>query len=155
MKKKLIKRLIIGFFIGAIIGNVISILSRLPDGEFAFISEKLEDSIGLTFGIILNSFLSGLIGAAGFGGSVFYDIEKWSIIKATLSHYVCCIICFTLAFFILYWGDFATYLIMFIIETIIFLLIWIIIYQIWKKSVRELNENLEKYQKEQENEKSE
>ena len=154
MKKIITKRLIIGFVVGAIIGNAIAMISSLLYGEFHIINETLKDSIGSIGGILLQSFLSGLIGLAGIGGMSFYDIEKWSLLSVTSAHFISIMSSFTIAYFTLGWGDrnWLIYLIMFFIEALIFVIIWIIMYCQWKKTVNEMNKNLAKYKEEKLNE---
>ncbi len=154
MKKTVIKRLIIGFILGVIIGNSIAMVSSLFYGEFHVITGTLKNSLGLVGGIFLQSFLSGIIGMAGIGGMSFYDIEKWSLLSVTAAHFASIMVSFTIAYFSLGWGDrsWIMYLILFLIETIIFVIIWVIMYTNWKKTVNEMNEDLIKYKEEKLNE---
>ena len=147
MKRIVIKRLVIGFILGAIIGNAIAIISSLFYGKFAIISGSLRNSVGPVGGIIVQSLLSGLIGMAGIGGMSFYDIDKWSLLSVTAAHFISIMITFTIAYFVLGWGDrsWLLYLIMVLIEALIFFIIWLVIYSGWKKTVKEMNEDLEKY----------
>lgn len=154
MKKLIIKRMIIGFVVGAIVGNAVAMISSLFFNEFAIITGTLKNSVGLVGGIILQSLLSGLIGMAGIGGMSLYDIEKWSLLSATVSHFICIMSSFTIAYFTLGWGNrnWIIYVIMFLSEALIFLLIWIIMYNQWKKKIEELNDDLIKYKEEKLNE---
>ncbi|MBQ9448370.1 MAG: DUF3021 domain-containing protein [Acholeplasmatales bacterium] len=154
MKKLIIKRMIIGFVVGAIVGNAVAMISSLFFDEFAIITGTLKNSVGLVGGIILQSLLSGLIGMAGIGGMSLYDIEKWSLLSATVSHFICIMSSFTIAYFTLGWGNrnWVIYVIMFLSEALIFLLIWIIMYNQWKKKIEELNDDLIKYKEEKLNE---
>lgn len=157
MKKLIIKRMIIGFVVGAIVGNAVAMISSLFFNEFAIITGTLKNSVGLVGGIILQSLLSGLIGMAGIGGMSLYDIEKWSLLSATVSHFICIMSSFTIAYFTLGWGNrnWIIYVIMFLSEALIFLLIWIIMYNQWKKKIEELNDDLIKYKEEKLNEEKE
>lgn len=157
MKKVLVKRLIIGFIAGAIAGNAIAIISSLFYGEFSIVTEQLKNSLGIAGAVVLQSFLSGIIGLAGIGGMTFYDIEKWSLLSATISHLASVIISFTIAYFSLGWGErsIIIYFIIFASEIVIFSIIWYIMYTMWKKSIKELNGDLLKYKEEKLNEKVE
>lgn len=155
MTKIVIKRLIIGFVLGAIIGNAIAMITGIFYGEFTIITGTLKNSVGLVGGILLQSLLSGLIGMAGIGGMSFYDIEIFSLLSSTIAHFVSIMVSFTIAYFSLGWGDrnWLVYLIMFLMEALIFLIIWIVMYNQWKKTVNEMNEDLVKYKEERQNEK--
>ena len=87
----------------------------------------------------------------------FYDIDKWSLLSATISHLVSIIISFTIAYFSLGWGErsIIIYFIIFASEIVIFSIIWYIMYTMWKKSIKELNGDLVKYKEEKLNEKVE
>lgn len=147
MKKTVIRRLVIGFIAGAIVGNLIAIISSLISGHFAVVTTLLENELGLAGAIVLQSFLSGLIGLAGIGGMSLYDIDKLNLIAATTLHFVCIIISFTIAYFSLAWGNRSVviYFIICAIELAIFTIIWFCMYFAWKKQIKELNDNLEKY----------
>ena len=154
MRKALVKKLIIGFVIGAIVGNSVAMISSLFYGHFAIIADSLKNSLGLAGGILIQSFFSGLIGLAGIGGMLFYDVEKWSLVSATIAHFASIIISFTIAFFLLGWGDrsLVVYVIIVASEVISFIIIWLIMFNHWKKRIKELNENLAKYKEEKLNE---
>ena len=147
MRRILIKRLIIGFVLGAIIGNLIAMTDSFKYGQFVIVTDSLKNNLGIVGAVILQSFLSGLIGLAGVGGMSFYDIEKWSLLSVTAAHFISIMTTFTIAYFALGWGNgsWLMYLIMFLTEALIFLIIWIVMYSRWNKAVNELNENLVKY----------
>ena len=145
MANKIIRRIIISFIIGAVLGNVIAYLST---GFQMVIAPELKDSVGTVAGIIIQSVLSGFIGIGGIGGMALYDIESWGITKATIVHYISVMTAFVISATICKWGTFGQILILCLIETIIFFMIWLFMCLVWKRSIRDLNENLEKYRQE-------
>ena len=93
--------------------------------------------------LILHLAISGLIGFVGMGGSVVYDIESWPLLKATVLHYIACMISFSLASIVLSWfSDYLSFFITFIIMTVVYVCIWIAESWHWKKTIREINEEL-------------
>ena len=81
-----------------------------------------------------------------------YEIEKWSLALATFVHYISIMAVFTAASFGLGWfsESLIAYFIAVSCETVGFAIIWIIMYSLWKKTVKEMNEELKKYKEEEE-----
>ena len=149
MKKNLIIRLILGFIIGVIIGNLITLLVNLGYGEgVSVVSPGLLESLeSETLAIVLQTLLSGLLGMVCMGGISFFDIELWSLLKATVAHSVSILISFIIVFTVLKWVPFTlvTFLIISGTVIVVYALIWLIIYLIWKKEIKDLNEDLKAY----------
>ncbi|HHX70117.1 MAG TPA: DUF3021 domain-containing protein [Gallicola sp.] len=148
MKRKLIIRIILGFIVGAIIGNLITLLVNLGYGEKAsIVSPHQVEAIGKLWAIILQTILSGLLGVTGVGGIYFYDIESWSLLKSTIAHSLSILIGFIVVFPVLKWVPFTFWscLIIAIIVSVVYALIWLIMYLIWKKEVEKMNEDLKSY----------
>ena len=75
----------------------------------------------------------------------FYEIERMPLAAATFSHCALIIILFILIGLLLGWlNNIAEVLIMASIQLICFFIIWLILYAVYKKQVRELNELQEK-----------
>ena len=121
--------------LGLVIGMIIGVGTWMMNGRA--ISEA--DYAAL----ILHLVVSGIIGFIGMGGSLVYDIESWPLLKATVIHYIACMISLFLAGGALSWfPDFLTFFITFIIMTVIYACIWIAESWHWKKTIREINEEL-------------
>ncbi|MGI6781725.1 MAG: DUF3021 domain-containing protein [Acholeplasmataceae bacterium] len=148
MKKILIIRIVLGFIVGAIMGNLITLLVNLGYGEGAsVVSPHQVEALGEVLAIILQTILSGLLGIIGFGGISFYDIESWSLLKATIAHSVSILIGFIVVFTVLQWVPFTfvSCLIIAVIVLVVYAIIWLIMYLIWKKEVEKMNEDLKAY----------
>lgn len=148
MKRKLIIRIIVGFLVGAIMGNLITLLVNLGYGEGArIVFEHQVEAMGYTLAIILQTILSGLLGSVCFGGVSFYDIDSWSLLKATIAHSVSILIGFIIVFTVLRWVPFniVSCLAIALIVIVVYALIWAIMYLIWKKEVERMNEDLKAY----------
>lgn len=132
IKNKLIVRLLIGFVAGMIIG--------------AFIMTGLNELKFLTAGgkmFLINLIGSGIYGAVAIGGTISYEIEDWGLTKATLTHYLITFTAFLTANHFLHWFGNGGLLIAAIIAfTVIYALIWLMEYTIWKRSIEDLNREL-------------
>lgn len=148
MLMKTLKMAGLGFLIGAVVGNLIAILTGTFDsGGITFASKKLLDMSGgnAALSMLLQSLFSGLYGALCFAGISFYDIERCPLALATASH--CAIIVLTfipIALLLGWFRNIVSLLIMSCIQLAAFFIIWLILYAVYKKQVKELNELMAK-----------
>ncbi|MBQ9008104.1 MAG: DUF3021 family protein [Clostridia bacterium] len=89
----LFKKAIILGSVGFVIGALISAGFGLIYGT----SENIRQ-------VLPHLFFGGLYGAVTMGSTVFYDIEKWNIARATATHFLLvvslyCVLVFTLGWF--------------------------------------------------------
>ena len=143
MLKKMLKLAGIGFLIGAVVGNVIAVLSGISDGEIQLFSQKLLEIAGgnQVLAAVLQSLFSGLYGAFCFCGISLYDMERLPLAAATALHCALIILPFIPIALLLGWFESITsLLIMSCFQLIGFIIIWLILYFVYKKQVRELND---------------
>ena len=150
MKNKLVKLMIIGFILGIIVGNLIALLTSFFDDSVRIVAKELSDSLGLGWAIFLQTILSGIFGLVCFGGVYFYEIESWSLLASTIAHFISMLITAFITAFTLRWIPFTWYgfLIIFGYILICFFIVWFIMYFRWKKNIKEMNEDLQKYKEE-------
>lgn len=147
MKKKLIVHIIVGFVVGVAVGLLIAWIGSLSDGtklmEFSPVSKK----IGRGGAVALQILVSGVLGCVSVTGMLLYEIDKWSLALATVVHLLAIIAFFSIASFSMGWfdADLKYYFIAVACNAVGFAVIWIIMYCIWKKEVRKMNEELKKY----------
>ena len=93
--------------------------------------------------------LGGIPGAIAMGTTVIYDIEKWSILRATATHFAITMGAIVFGCFVLNWFKpwSAAFWLMLAIELVGYILIWLIMYLCFRKKVRRLNELLQENQK--------
>lgn len=133
--KKTIIMCAVGFAMGVAVGVIL-----LLTGAFDYFPEEIRSDK-----ILKCMIMSGFMGVAGMGGTVLYEIENWSIMRATVTHFVIVIIAFFSMAYVEEWyrfGDTKDAVITFILYVIAFFVIWLIQYLIAKKKVREMNEAL-------------
>lgn len=149
MKKKIILRGLLGFPIGIAIGYVITILISLGwgNGYYSPCVPDLIDMMGNEIrAVVLQTILCGLVGTGFAASSVIWEIEHWSVVKATGIYFlIISVIMLPVAYFA-YWMEhsivgFLSYYGIFIL---IFVVIWIIQFFIGKHSVDRMNANLSK-----------
>ncbi len=148
MKRKSIIRIVVGFIIGAIMGNLITLFVNLGYGEgISIVPPHQVEAIGYLLAIILQTILSGLLGFVCIGGLCFYDVESWSLLKATIAHSMSMLVGFIFVFTALKWVPFRieSWIVIAAIVLVTYALIWLIMYLMWKKEVEKMNEDLKAY----------
>ena len=97
--------------------------------------------------MILHLILSGVLGMVANGSSVLYEIETWSIARSTITHFIIAMATFYVVAFTLRWfapTDPVCW-IMSVILVIVYFIIWMIQYLIYKHKVKRMNEELKKW----------
>ena len=154
MLASILKRAGIGFLIGAVVGNVIAILTGTSNtGGITFASKQLLDIAGgsAAVAMILQSVFSGLYGAICFAGTLFYDVERLPLAAATALHCAAIILIYIPVALLLGWvSSIIEILIIAAIQFVVFFIIWLILYSVYKKQVKELNELMNKTKQENE-----
>ena len=91
--------------------------------------------------------LSGIPGAVAMGSAVIYEIEKWSIARATATHFLITFAGLYLVGFALEWFRFGEPVFWIFTGTMIaaYFLVWLVQYLAWKRQVRKMNEGLQKW----------
>ena len=142
MIKKALKLSGFGFLLGIVICNIIvALCSYAETGEILALPPQLaERTGGQMSAYILQTLLAGLYGAVCMGTTVLYDIEKMPLLLSTFLHYLAVMLIYIPVSIILCWiTSGKEMLIVTGIMTAAYILIWIIMYSIYKKQVKELN----------------
>lgn len=142
MLAKTLKRAGLGFLIGAVIGYVIAILMALDDPEiFISVPPRLLSLTGsVTASQILQGLFSGLYGAICFGTMGFYEIERWPLALATGAHCAVIVLLYIPVGLFLGWLNGLTDILLVAgCQFVGFCIIWLIMWLIYKKQVKELN----------------
>ena len=136
------KQILLLSVIGAVMGIAIWLIMLL-----AINSKALSDGSHSSGIIILNVILSAVFGALCMGGAVVYDIEEWRILRATFTHFVIVFASFNVVGLSLKWFSFGSieYWIIHAVMIAAYILIWLVQYLIFKRKVKELNRELEKW----------
>ena len=137
MNKTLKKAFILGG-IGFVAGLLIGV------SAFYFTGVKGPDALKITDISLFELLIGGIYGGIAMGCSVFYDIEDWSILRATLSHFLLTLFSFYIMaclqrwmklFDIVFWISTAVFIVVYII-------IWLCQYFSYRRQVRRMNQEL-------------
>lgn len=127
---------LIKFMSGCLVGMFIPIIIMVcADGT------EYIDSHGL---ILLKQIIGSMIyGGIAMGGSITYEIENWSIVKATLTHYITTMGSFLVVNYLLEWfGTGTTLVFAFAGLTVGYFFIWLTQSLLYSKRVKKVNEEL-------------
>ena len=98
--------------------------------------------------------LSGLLGAVNMGTTVVYALERWSVMRCTLTHFVItmgsvCAVGFTLG-----WLSPREPVTLWILAgcVVVYFIIWLIMYRLYKRRIRRINDALTRWKAEQDGE---
>lgn len=134
--RKLFNRFLIKALLGALMGLAICITIYGFGGY--------DDVIIINKPFVIAQFIgSAVLGIIGMGGSVVYEVEKWSLTKVTMIHYILVVIAFVCCCIFLKWFKSEVLPIVLIIFTIVYFMIWLINYFISKNEIRKINKGLE------------
>ncbi len=159
MKKKIISRSMLGFPLGLSVGYLMSIILSLiwANGYYAPCVPELSAALGSELNaVILQAFLSGILGS-GFGAaSVIWEMDNWGILKQSGIYFLLVSLLMMPIAYITHWMEHSLkgMLIYFGIFFVIFAAIWIIQYLISQQSIKKINAVLRNNQSDRKNEDS-
>ena len=128
-------KLLIRALIGAILGMLISLF-------ICTFGNDLSELEGHKLYLIIQVIGSGIYGAIPMGGTICYEIEKWSPLKATLIHYCMTMAAFMITNVLLEWFSLSIIIYVLLAMTIGFFMIWFAEYIGWKKTIKRMNHDL-------------
>ena len=151
MLKDTIKRAAFGFLLGMIVGNVIAFFAN---GSATVVNPELLARTGsVAAAILMQTLFSGLYGAIAMAGVSFYEIEEWSLLRAALTHYALITLTYIPIGLYLGWiraDDFVLeYGIVALMQAVVYFIIFLIMHARYKAEVRDMNEMLEKKEKDE------
>lgn len=91
--------------------------------------------------------LGGIYGAAAMGSSVVYSIEKWSVARATVTHFLFVFLLYALLAVSLDWfrPDDPVFWIVMAAMAAGYVLVWLLQYLSYRRKVQEMNDSLKKW----------
>lgn len=148
MKKKGIVRCVIGAPIGLALSTIITIIISLTVGDGVFypvVPELVADCGTEINAVVLQAAASLLYGAAWAGASLVWEMERWSLLRQTVTHAVIVSLAtFPIAYAMRWMPHSAigvcSYFGFFFV---IYLVIWAFQYQSVKKRVQEMNQKMQ------------
>ena len=91
--------------------------------------------------------IGGIYGAVAMGSSVVYGIEKWSIARATATHFLLVFALYFLLVISMGWFSLSDPVFWIVVGAMVavYILIWLIQYLSYRRQIREMNDELIKW----------
>ncbi|MBR4514322.1 MAG: DUF3021 domain-containing protein [Lachnospiraceae bacterium] len=134
--KKIIIRSLIGFALGLAVGAFFWFLPGNSD----------TDEISVRF-VVRHFLVSGLFGAYAMGSTFFYEVEHWSITRATLTHFIPLFVLYFTVGLLQRWFTLGSLMfwIMLAMWLAMYAVIWLICYTSYRREIRKINRQLESW----------
>ena len=147
MKKKLIRRGLLGIPLGIAVGHIIAVIISLSMGDGAFHpapSESIAAMQGELNAVILQTLLCGIMGMGFAMASVIWEIDSWSLAKQSGVYFAAaCLVMFPISYFANWMPHSAVGVLSYVgIFAGIFLFTWLAQYLVWKRKIRQLNQGI-------------
>lgn len=150
LRSRAVFRASLGFAIGMIIGTVLTAVLVTLDKNDGILYICVPGFTAMMGGnelaaFIVQAIVSGLYGAIGLGGSVVYYIENWSILRATVTHFIFTVSAYYATGLSLKWFSSENYselLFMFFFFVTVYIVIWMSNYLYYRAQVNEINREL-------------
>ena len=147
MKKKVISRILLGAPLGIAVCYIITLIVSvcIGDGNYYPVHPALINDFGSEINAALIQTSAGMIiGALYAGTSVIWEMEKWSILRMTLTHLLATSVPVLPLAWLMRWvpRTAAGVLVYLAIFFGIYLLIWLIQYAVMKKKISAMNKKL-------------
>ena len=144
MRKKIVKRCLLGAPIGFAFSMAITIIISLiaGDGNYYPVVPALAEMCGNEMNaVLLQAICSMLYGAMYSGATVIWETENWSILRQTVTHLLICSIGTLPIAYFMHWMEHSVVgvSIYFGIFLGMYLIIWLSQYSAMKKRIQELN----------------
>lgn len=147
MKKKAFLRGLLGFPLGISIGYIITIIISLgwANGFYSPCVPALVEQMGSEINaVIFQTVLSGLLGSTFSAASLIWEIDKWSMAKQTGLYFMITALVMMPLAYLAKWVEptFIGMLAYFGSFTIVFIIVWLIQYTIWKNKINKMNQGI-------------
>ncbi|MBP5332035.1 MAG: DUF3021 domain-containing protein [Lachnospiraceae bacterium] len=131
---------------------ILSLIGGLCGAAICFAMSSLSGSSGDstdTGTIVFYYVISFLHGAICMGTAVIYDIERWSVARTTITHFLITLTSFYILGTLQHWLVFfsTTFWIITVCFVVAYFIVWAIINFRYRKAVREMNDELKKLKK--------
>lgn len=143
MWKKICNRAACGYCVTVTITLIASLISALCGTEHLCMPEFAARVDGYDVGFILQTLLMSLIGLAFGAGSVFFEIERWSLLKQGAAHLALTLAVWIVVELICFTPVTAPVVVSFLLSAAAtYIITWTIQYFVWRAQVRKLDEQI-------------
>ncbi|MEG0177634.1 DUF3021 domain-containing protein [Anaerorhabdus sp.] len=147
MKKRILLQVVLGSLIGVCISFIVPLFISMVvnDGNYYPVALEMQQAYGNQLNaVIIQVMVSTLYGAAWGIAPLIFTIEKWSLLRQTVTHLLLTSLCTFPAAYICYWMDHSVVSIIsyFSIFVVIYLGIWVFQYLNIKNQIKRMNHKI-------------
>ena len=149
LKNKFALNFFIGFSISIVICLLIPVISSLFVEDPSTVNFCALDFIKIfnneKLAFVINCILAGLIGGIIVATSIVYEFEKWSILKATVVHFIISLSSvFTVAYILKWWSfnDITLNLIIILAFILAYMFVWLIQFLKYKHDIKDIENEI-------------
>jgi len=147
MKKIALQRGLLGMPLGIAIGYTITIIMSLAfgDGSYQAVMPQVAEQVGSEMSaIVVQALLMALVGGTSAASSAIWEVDHWSIVKQTGIYFFLLAISLLPISYLMHWMErsLTGFLIYFGGFVVIFIIMWLSQYLIWKSKIKKVNEKL-------------
>lgn len=148
MRKKIILRSLLGMPVGLAVSYLITVLISVAvaDGNYyPVVPELIETCNSEINAVLLQTIFSLLYGAMWGGASVIWEMEKWSLLRMTVTHLILCSVTTFPVAYLMWWmpHNMTGVFVYFGIFLAVYLLIWVSQYQSMKRRIDQINRKIQ------------
>lgn len=148
MKKQIALRALLGFPLGIFIGYTITVVISLiwGGGYYSPVVPALTEQAGSEIGaVLIQYFLSGILGSVVAASSLIWEIEHWNIMKQTLVHFILVSVTMLPVAYLAKWvaGTLLSLLSYFGAFAGLYFLIWLVMYLVLRSKIQKANEKIQ------------
>lgn len=132
--------------IGLVLGVLVGLGFLLLEGGLqAYAARYGADDLALYL------LLSGLLGAVNTGTAMIYSFEHWGLLRCTLTHFVIAMASVCAVGFTLGWLSLRDRFTLWMLAgcVVVYFIIWLVMYALYKRKIRRINEALGRWKAEQ------
>ena len=147
MKKVILKRGLFGIPTGIAIGFLITIINSLiyGNGNYCPVTPELAASMGNEINaVMLQTLMYVVIGFSFSATSAVWQMDCWSMMKQTAVYFIINALVMMPIAYGMNWMNhsFRSIAIYFAVFTLYFAVIWLIMFQVWKRNIKKINSRL-------------
>lgn len=138
------KRTAILAAVGFALGLLIGLCFLAPDGIREYYAHNGPGRLALYL------VLSGALGAVNVGTTTIYSLERWGLLRCTLTHFFIAMVSYSTVGFALGWLSLRepSTLWMLAVCVIVYFIVWLAMYLIYRRQIRRINAALRRWKSE-------
>ncbi|MCR5098685.1 MAG: DUF3021 domain-containing protein [Lachnospiraceae bacterium] len=147
-RTRIVYQSVLGVALGMIIGvGLCAIIGYVQYREVSYCAPEFVDYIGdPAKALVIEALICGIMGGIDWGSATVYYLESWSVLRATITHFIVVMVVYYPIAFYLRWlspSEMTDNMTVFACMCVAYVMIWLSNYLSSRARVREINRDLE------------